>query len=301
MDAALVELFEPPGPVDVLATVRGVVAVRRAADGLWWATRTTSGPATVRIAPGATPGAAVEVRGWGPGAGDAVGAVPDLIGFTDPGTYRPADPRLLEWQRRHPGLRLGRGAGVLEALLPTIVAQKVPSIDAARAWRRLRRAFAERAPGPAELALPPDPRRLARLGYADLHRFGIERRRAMPLLAACRAAPRLERLRAGGPQRLIDGLRQFRGIGAWTATSVARAVTGDADLVVLGDYGLPSMVAWNLAGERRADDARMLELLAGEAPHRARAVQLVLRCGEVPPRHGPRLRAAAAVDLAFSP
>ena len=76
----------------------------------------------------------------------------------------------------------------LEVLLPTIVAQKVPSADAARAWRRLRRAFAEPAPGPADLTLPPDPRRLARLGYHDLHRFGIERRRAQPLLAACRVA-----------------------------------------------------------------------------------------------------------------
>ena len=57
------------------------------------------------------------------------------------------------------------------------------------------------------------------------------------------------------------------------------------------------MIAWNLAGERTADDARMLELLADEAPHRARAVQLVLRYGETPPRHGPRLRAAAVVSL----
>ena len=301
MDDVLVELLEPPGPVDVVATARGVAGVRRAADGLWWATRTASGPATVRIAPGATPGGAVEVVGWGPGAADAVAAVPDLIGFTDLGTYHPTDPRLAEWQRRRPGLRLGHSASVLEALLPTIVAQKVPSIDAARAWRRLRRAFAEPAPGPANLGLPPDPRRLARLAYHDLHRFGIERKRAAPLLAACRAAPRLERLRRAGPEPLMAGLRQLRGVGAWTATSVAHAVTPHADIVVVGDYSLPSMVAWNLAGERRADDARMLELLAAEAPHRARAVQLVLRCGEVPPRHGPRLRAAAVVDLAFSP
>jgi len=290
----LVELLEPPRPIDVVATAHGL---RRAADGLWWATRTLAGAASVRITPGPGWAAPLEVRAWGPGAELALAAVPGLVGFTDHGAYGPCHPRLAEWHRRRPGLRLGRTAGVLAALLPTIVAQRVASVDAARSWRALRRAFAERAPGPADLILPPDPRRLARLAYHDLHRFGIERRRAAPLLAACRAAERLERLGSGGAGRLMAGLRQLPGIGSWTATSVALAVTGGSDLVVVGDYALPSMVAWNLAGERTADDARMLELLADEAPNRARAVQLVLRCGEVPPRHGPRLRAASVVSL----
>ena len=52
---------------------------------------------------------------------------------------------------------------------------------------------------------------------------------------------------------------------------MARVVVGDPDTVVVGDYGLPALVAWNLAGERTADDARMLELLEPERPHRARA------------------------------
>jgi 3-methyladenine DNA glycosylase/8-oxoguanine DNA glycosylase len=293
----LAELLEPPGPVDVDGSTRGLVGVRRTADGLWWTTRLPEGPATVHVQPGATAVAPVSVRAWGPGAAQAMAEVPALLGFTDHGTWRPAHPRLVEWRRHHAGLRLGRTASVIEVLLPTIVAQKVPSADAALAWRRLRRAFAEPTPGPARLTLPPDPARLARLAYHDLHRFGIERRRAAPLLAACRVAPRLERLRAGGAARLSAGLQQLPGIGAWTAASVVLAVTGGADVVVTGDYGLPSMVAWNLAGERRADDARMLDLLADEAPNRARAVQLVLRCGEAPPRHGPRLRATAVLSL----
>jgi hypothetical protein len=53
------------------------------------------------------------------------------------------------------------------------------------------------------------------------------------------------------------------------------------------------MVAWNLAGERTADDARMLELLEPERPHRARAMQLILAAGTAPPRRGPRLHPAA--------
>ena len=54
----------------------------------------------------------------------------------------------------------------------------------------------------------------------------------------------------------MAGLQQLPGHRAWTATSVARAVTGEPDIVVVGDYGLPAMIAWNLAGERTADDAR---------------------------------------------
>jgi 3-methyladenine DNA glycosylase/8-oxoguanine DNA glycosylase len=294
----IVELIETPGPIDIAATARGAVGVRVAADGIWWVTRTSDGPATVQIRTPRPSGSALEVRAWGPGAALAVAAVPGLVGFADHDPdYRPHHPRLVEWHRRHPGLRLAQTTSVAEVLLPTIVAQKVPSADAARAWHRLRRAFAEPAPGPAELTLPPDPRRLARLAYHDLHRFGIERRRAQTLLGACRVAARLERLRERGAATLMAGLQQLPGIGAWTATSVARAVTVDPDIVVVGDYGLPAMIAWNLAGERTADDARMLDLLADEAPHRARAVQLVLRCGETPPRHGPRLRAAAVVSL----
>ena len=63
-------------------------------------------------------------------------------------------------------------------------------------------------------------------------------------------------------------LRSVPGIGPWTATCLAAQTWGDADTVVLGDDGIPSMVAWLLAGERRADDARMLELLEPFRPHR---------------------------------
>jgi 3-methyladenine DNA glycosylase/8-oxoguanine DNA glycosylase len=78
----------------------------------------------------------------------------------------------------------------------------------------------------------------------------------------------------------------------------ARVVIGDPDTVVVGDYGIPAMIAWSLAGERTADDDRMLELLEPERPHRARAVALIMTIGLAPPRHGPRLRPAAIVGLA---
>jgi len=64
---------------------------------------------------------------------------------------------------------------------------------------------------------------------------------------------------------------------------------GDPDAVSVGDYHLPSMVAWALAGEARADDERMLELLEPYRGHRARVVQLLELAGIGPPRRGPRL------------
>ncbi len=287
----------PPHEIDVVRTVRSLNEggrFRFARDGIWWPTRTSDGPATVQIVAGVGAGrGTVDVRGWGPGSERALAAVPDLLGFHDTADFVPRQTSLREQHRRHPGLRIGRIASVVEPLLPIIVAQKVPGRDASRSWRRLVWALAEPAPGPADLTLPPDPVRLARWSYTDLHRFGIERKRAEPLLAACRAATHLERLATRSADQVMAGLRQIRGLGPWTATKVARVVVGDPDTVVVGDYGFPALVAWNLAGERTADDARMLELLEPERPHRARAVQLIMAAGATPPRHGPRLRPAA--------
>jgi 3-methyladenine DNA glycosylase/8-oxoguanine DNA glycosylase len=96
---------------------------------------------------------------------------------------------------------------------------------------------------------------------------------------------------------LVAGLVQLPGVGRWTALNVALYVHGDPDTVVEGDYNLPALVAWNLAGERTADDARMLELLEPDRPHRARVMQVLGAAGTTPPRHGPRLSSPAVVSL----
>jgi 3-methyladenine DNA glycosylase/8-oxoguanine DNA glycosylase len=70
---------------------------------------------------------------------------------------------------------------------------------------------------------------------------------------------------------------------------VARVALGDRDAVSVGDYHLPHVVAYALAGERRADDARMLELLEPYAGQRARAVRLIEASGVGPPRRAPRV------------
>ncbi|MGZ4785530.1 MAG: DNA-3-methyladenine glycosylase family protein, partial [Acidimicrobiales bacterium] len=241
----------PPVPVDLPSTIgrlRGAGRFRFAADGVWQATRTVDGPATLQVEPRDRPDDAVVARAWGRGADRALAHLPDLLGFDDHGDgFAPVHALVREQHRRHPHLRLGRTQSMAEALLPTIVEQKVPTADAMRSWRALRGAFAEAAPGPADLILPPDPARLGELAYHDLHRFGIERKRAEPFLAACRHAGRLQRLVGRTPDQLSAGLRQVRGIGPWTATVVGGLVLGHADNVVVGDYGIPSLVAWALA------------------------------------------------------
>jgi 3-methyladenine DNA glycosylase/8-oxoguanine DNA glycosylase len=287
---------QPEGPVDVAATLgplRGAGRFVFAGDGIWRAMRTAQGPATLQILPRDGLVDVIEARTWGPGGEWLHDLLPELLDLDGEDDFTPSHPELCRRWRRHPGLRLGRTRSVVEVLLPTIVAQKVPAADAVASWRHVRRWSAERAPGPAELILPPDPARLAELAYHDLHRFGIDRKRADPLLAACRSADRLEGLARRSPAQLAAGLTQFRGIGPWTASVVAVTAIGDADTVVLGDYNLPSAVAWTLAGERRADDARMLELLEPERPHRARAMRLLAAEPSAPPRHGPRMSPTA--------
>jgi 3-methyladenine DNA glycosylase/8-oxoguanine DNA glycosylase len=58
--------------------------------------------------------------------------------------------------------------------------------------------------------------------------------------------------------------------------------------VSIGDYHLPNVVAWALAGEPRGDDARMLELLEPYAGHRGRVQRLLEAGGIGAPKFGPR-------------
>jgi 3-methyladenine DNA glycosylase/8-oxoguanine DNA glycosylase len=85
----------------------------------------------------------------------------------------------------------------------------------------------------------------------------------------------------------------LRGIGPWSVAEVARTALGDADAVSVGDYHVPNIVAWALAGEPRGSDERMLELLEPFRPHRGR-VQLLLEAAHVrPPAFGPRMEVRA--------
>ena len=64
---------------------------------------------------------------------------------------------------------------------------------------------------------------------------------------------------------------------------------GDHDAVPVGDYNLPNLVSWALAGEPRSDDDRMLELLEPYRGHRRRVLVLLKGSPIKEPRYGPRV------------
>lgn len=288
-------------PIDLHATLgplrRGGAdpTIRFEPDGVWRATRTRDGPAAQHIVAERGP---IRVEAWGPGAAWALEHAPALIGrLDDPGMFEPHHPLLRELHGRFPGLRLGRSNAVVEALVPSILGQKVPDAEAHRSYVRLVRALGEPAPGPAELLLPPGPEALAALPYHAYHPFDVERRRAETIRAACSRATRMEEAASMSPADAERRLRAIPGIGAWTAAEVRRVALGDPDAVSVGDYHLPNLVSWALAGEPRGDDERMLELLEPYRGQRGRVQRLLELSGMRAPRYGPRtpLRSIASI------
>lgn len=231
----------------------------------------------------------VAVCTWGPGGEWALERAADMLGAADrPEQFSPAQPLVRDLHRRFPGLRFGRSGALFEALVPAVLGQRVTGREAARSWRQLVRALPEPAPGPSNLLLPPAAETLGSLGYFDLHPMGIEKARALTILRACSIAPRLEKAAAGPLHDAYNLLRQIPGVGPWTAAKTAMVALGDADAVPVGDFHLPNLVCWALAGEPRGGDPRMLELLEPYRGHRARVLQLLKIGGPKPVRRGPR-------------
>jgi 3-methyladenine DNA glycosylase/8-oxoguanine DNA glycosylase len=304
-DLPLERRWRAPFAVDV----RGVLAVHRRGHGdpafavdqsgaIWRACRTPDGPGTLRVswrpptAPQADgPATLVHAAAWGPGAAWLLDAMPALLGAVDAAeAFAPDHPLLRELARRHPGLRIGRSGLVLEALVPAVLEQKVVGMEATRAWRTLLRRFGEAAPGPAPrgMAVPPAARTWAAIPSWEWHRAGVEAVRARTIAAAARVAVRLEEVVAMPPEVADRRLRALPGIGVWTSAEVRQRACGDADAVSVGDYHLPAIVGWALAG-RVVDDAGMLQLLAPYQGHRHRATTWIGMASLGPPRRGPRL------------
>ncbi|MFN8233154.1 MAG: DNA-3-methyladenine glycosylase 2 family protein [Actinomycetota bacterium] len=251
--------------------------------------RTPEGPAVLHLV--STDRSSVEAEAWGGGASMALEAAPALVGaLDDDAGFAPAHPVVADAWRRHRGVRLTRSGDVVQALIPAILEQKVTGPEARRAYARLTRATSEPAPGPfSDLLLPPDPPRVAELGTFAFHPFGVERRRAELVRRICADAVRLDALASREPSEARAGLEAISGIGPWTGAEVARLALGDRDAVSVGDYHLPNLVAWALAGEARGDDARMLQLLEPYRGHRGRVQRLLEASGIAAPRFGPRM------------
>ncbi len=290
-----VQLVSLPFTVDLRSTLgalrrgSGDPTFRFAADGVWRATRTVDGPATLHLR--SLRPDRLEVEAWGPGAERAAAGVHDLVGAgDDPASFAPDHPLLHDLHRQRPGLRIPRTGAVVEALLPTVLEQKVTGFEARRSYRQLVHRYGEPAPGPGGLWLPPDPDVVAGIPYYDLHVIGIERKRADTLRRVAARADRLDAVADAPLATAYQRLTSIPGVGAWSAAEVGTVALGDADAVSVGDYHVPHQIAFALAGERRATDERMLELLVPYAGHRGRVQRLVELAGLGPPRRAPRAR-----------
>jgi 3-methyladenine DNA glycosylase/8-oxoguanine DNA glycosylase len=281
------------GPVDLRLTLgplrrgSGDPTLRLARGEAWRAHRTPDGPATLhlRVSDGR-----VEADAWGPGAQRSLDGVPDLIGIADrPEEFRPDQLVLRDLAGRLRGLRIGRTGAVLESLVPAILEQKVTGREAWAAFKRIVLMWGEPAPGPQSLRVPPEPIVLAETPYYDLHRAGVERRRAELIKFVCARAKRIEETNAMPRGAAQARLESIPGVGPWTVAEVAARAWGDADAVSLGDYHLPHLVSWALAGEPRGDDDRMLQLLAPYEGQRGRVIRLLEAGAPRPPRRGPRM------------
>jgi 3-methyladenine DNA glycosylase/8-oxoguanine DNA glycosylase len=279
-----------PTPYDFFATTRGLITgvgdptFRREPDGFWRATHTPDGPAAVRL----TVGRELSAEAWGPGARAALDHVPHWVGLHEPAWTLPPHPvvdRLLKAQR---GLRGTDTRNVFEALVVTVLQQLVTWQEAATAWRRICRALGEPAPGPAGLWLPPTPRALRSGGTGRLHALGVGLKQARALMEVAFSARALQQAADMPTVDAVAWLQRVRGIGPWTANLAMGDRLGRPEPIPVGDFHLPHTVAWALAGEPRANDARMIELLEPFAGQAFRVIRLIGAAGIEAPKRGPR-------------
>lgn len=301
------ERYDFTGSVGTLMMGRHDPCCRMVTGGFWWATRTSAGPATLSLH---RDGAQLEARAYGPGAAWALAQADAVAGLRDDVAGFPAvagrHPVVARLARQHAGLRLPATGQVFARLLRAVFEQKVTGQEAYHAYAATVRHFhqadgREPAPGPGAqlgLLLPPDPQAVVATPYWVFHPFGVEQRRADTLGRAAAAAARLEECQNAA--ELTHRLTAIAGIGPWTAAEVARTVFGDPDVVSVGDYHIPHLVSWALAGEARAGarqgepgalapaDIRMLELLEPFRGHRGRVCTLLEHADLAAPRFGPR-------------
>ncbi len=285
------------GPLDLRAIARPLSSgfadptqrVVEAGGEVGWlrAERTALGPATLCILH--RPGS-LRLVAYGAGAEAALESAPALLGLaSDAPRPEGFPPRIRRLVRACEGLRLSCLEDWLPFLFLLVLQQKVSGKEAARSHRALVSIASEPAPGPfPALWLPPDPERVARLPDWAFAPLGLDARRGATLRNVGREAARLSGFGHLGAPGATSRLRALPGIGPWTVSSLELYAGGRPDAFPIGDLHLPSHVAWNLAGERRAGDERMLELLAPFSGRRGWVVRFIEHAGGVPPRRAPR-------------
>ncbi len=258
---------------------------------LWRGLRTPEGTATLLVEARPRDGD-VYAEAWGDGADWALESVPGLLGALDSWDgFEPRHPVLAEARRRHPHARLGRSGLLMEALVPSIIEQKVTGQEAFGGFRALVHRFGERAPGPGverKVWVQPDAETLRTIPSWEWLRLHIDPARSRAIVTVARVAGTLERLTTVSPEEADRRLRTVPGIGVWTSAEVRQRTFGDPDAVSFGDYHIAKDVGWALTGTP-FDDDEMAAFLEPYRPQRGRVPALISLAGLHRPRHGPRM------------
>lgn len=256
---------------------------------IWRAMRTPQGPASLCVQARPATGD-VQARAWGSGAVWALDHLPRLLGADDdPTGFAAHHPAVAAGLALRPHWRIGGTGLVMEALVPSILEQKVTGVQAFGSFRALVLRYGEPAPGPVgRLMLQPPPETIAAIPSWEWLRLGVQPAQSRTLVSACRLASTLERVAELAPEDADPRLRSVRGIGVWTSAEVRQRALGDADAVSFGDYHLANAVGWALLGHDIADE-EMAELLEPYRPQRGRAAAMALAGGPSRPRRGPRM------------
>jgi len=290
-------IWTPGRPVGALAVVDdlrqggGDPTFRRDVGGTSWrGICTPQGPSTLRLGPGPDR-SSIEATAWGPGAEWVLASVPDMLGDRDDTTgFVAHHPLVAEAARRFSGWRVPRTGLVLEALIPSIIEQKVAGREAFGSYRTLIHRYGERAPGEGAvrgLWVAPSAATWTLIPSWEWLKAGVDSARSGAAVRAARAAGRLEQCVDLAPDDAGRRLRAVPGIGIWTAAEVRHTALGDADAVSFGDYHVAKDIGWALTGSE-VDDDGLAELLEPYAGHRYRVQRLLELAGVGRPRRGPR-------------
>ncbi len=289
MKADITHVFELPSPFSLWDSVRFQrmgkhdPRVILGQDHYAFASNLPSGPAS----------AGLEIRRnkllcrlWGPGSAELLEIIPAQLGLSMP--LLAADvsglPKPLRILQARGLRRTARGGNrTVETLVPIVLQQLVTWREAAKSWRALLQVHGREAPGPLTLRLPPTADTLRTLTLVDLRRLEIASKRARTILMIA------ERLGKGESASQPENLLKLPGIGPWTSALYRGLELGECDEVPVGDYHLPSTVAWALKGERRATDQEMLELLKPYSGFRFDVIRLIMGANLAAPRRSPRM------------
>ncbi|MEO6019190.1 MAG: DNA-3-methyladenine glycosylase 2 family protein [Knoellia sp.] len=255
-----------------------------------FAWRVPTGPVTLRLLDRSRQGE-VEAQAWGEGADWMLDRLPQLLGQDDDDSgFEAHHDVVAQAHRRFEGWHVPASGLVVQALIPTIIEQRVTGKEAFAAYRTLVRRNGTPAPGlGAELRLmvPPDPKTWSLIPSWEWLKAGVDGARSRPCVTVATRPGRLEHTVGMPGLEARRRLESLPGVGRWTANEVAHRALGDADAVSFGDYHVAKNIGWALTGSP-VDDDGLAELLEPYAGHRYRVQRLLELSGAMRPRRGPR-------------